>query len=158
MSESVAIADFKAALSRLLGGVSVITTQTPAGPHGMTATSVISVSLNPPLVLVAVSQKAKMYELLNENSHYGVCFLSETQETLSNHFAGRPGADVSWQQPENFKNPMLKGALSWLDCEIVQWVDAGDHRLFIGRVEQVEVFEGKPLGYFRGKYAVLQGP
>src|ERR687896_1290445 len=86
--------DPRIALRRTLGmfatGVTVITTREGDQVHGMTANAFMSVSLEPPLVLISVDRRTKMCRLLHEGSTYGVSVLCETQSGLSDRFAGRP--------------------------------------------------------------------
>jgi len=80
---------FRNALGRFASGVTVITTEHEGRTHGMTANAFVSVSLDPPLVLVSVDNRAQMHQLLALAPRYGVSVLAEDQEMLSNHFAGR---------------------------------------------------------------------
>src|SRR5829696_2562 len=88
--------DPRIALRRTLGmfatGVTVITTREGDQAHGMTANAFMSVSLEPPLVLISVDRRTKMCGLLHEGRTYGVSVLCEAQSELSDRFAGRPGA------------------------------------------------------------------
>src|SRR5689334_8064807 len=94
-------------------GVTIITTRSGEQVHGMTANAFMSVSLEPPLVLISVDRRAKMCRLLHEGSTYGVSVLCEGQSALSDRFAGRPAADDA---PEpRFEiihdTPIVEGAL-----------------------------------------------
>lgn len=147
---------FRQVLGHFLSGVTVVTTRTPEGVHGMTASAFSSVSLDPPLVLVCVARKARLHELLGEGAPFGVSILSEAQQELSNHFAGyAPHAQVLWE--EGFgATPVLAGALAWLDCTVHAVLDGGDHSVVLGRVQAMAAHEGQPLAYYRGRYAALQ--
>ena len=105
------------ALRRVLGqfatGVTVITTLKGEQVHGMTANAFMSVSLEPPLVLVSVDRRTKMCGLLHEGSHYGVSVLCETQSALSDRFAGRPGEDLPDPRFAVVREtPLVDGALA----------------------------------------------
>ena len=155
--------EFKAALGRFLSGVTVVAVETDGAVHGMTASAFLSVSLDPPLVLVSVSRRARMHGLLSAahaaGTGYGISVLARAQEPLSNHFAGRPlpegdPAGPVWARPEGM-GPVLAGALARLCCSPHASVDTGDHTLFISQVERAEIEEegGEgPLGYWRGRY------
>ena len=82
---------FRRTLGMFATGVTVITTTPAEQVHGMTANAFMSVSLRPPLVLISVDNRAKMHAMLNEGKRIGISVLSETQEALSDRFAGRPG-------------------------------------------------------------------
>src|SRR4029079_11962657 len=85
--------DPRVALRRTLGmfatGVTIITTRVGEQVHGMTANAFMSVSLEPPLVLISVDRRTRMYGLLHEGMHYGVSVLCDSQAALSDRFAGR---------------------------------------------------------------------
>ena len=92
MSESFPPFDsrqFRNALGRFSSGVTIVTTSHNGQAHGMTANAFVSVSIDPPLVLVSVDHRAAMHNFLPESKRYGVSILAERQEQLSNHFAGR---------------------------------------------------------------------
>ncbi|MFF5990734.1 flavin reductase family protein [Prauserella flavalba] len=146
---------FRAALGRFATGVTVITTTPPeGGVHGMTANGFLSVSLDPPLVLVSLGN-CTMAEHLHRGDRYGVTVLSAEQEELSRHFGGRPcpglTPDFQWRGDHAF----LSGGLAEIGCRIVDRHPAGDHVLFIGEVEHLEYREGSPLLFYTGGYRAL---
>ena len=128
------------ALRKTLGmfatGVTVLTTLKHEQVHGMTANAFMSVSLEPPLVLISVDRRTKMCGLLHEGSHYGVSVLCETQSALSDRFAGRPCEDCP---PPRFEivreTPLVDGALAHFVARVERSYWGGDHSLFLGRVE-----------------------
>ena len=159
---------FKAALGQFLSGVTVVTAVRPdenglSQLHGMTASAFVSVSIDPPLVLVSVQKTTHMHAHLSAGGPFAISLLSEDQALVSNHFAG-------WKkegfEPEvvggTFRTPVIAGALAWLDLDLYEAVSAGDHTLFIGRVvdlglADLPVGEGAltPLAYWKGKYGVF---
>lgn len=147
---------FRQTLGRWASGVTIISCDHPDSSgsterRGMTASAFISVSLEPPLILVSVGKKAQMYAALLEVDTFGVSILARDQEHLSNHFAGRPGeTPIPWLELEGV--PVLSGAAAALACRKVNEVDAGDHTLFVGEVLDSELSESAPLLYFSGKY------
>src|SRR3712207_6041733 len=80
---------FRATMGRFATGVTVVTVGHAEHPHGMTANAFLSISLDPPLVLISVDQRARMNQHLGMGVRYGVNVLSEQQEAISRHFAGR---------------------------------------------------------------------
>jgi flavin reductase (DIM6/NTAB) family NADH-FMN oxidoreductase RutF len=152
---------FLDAIGSFVTGVSVITTGSGNQVHGMTATAVTSVSLQPMLIAVGVAKKARMAETLKPGSFYTVNILREDQAAISNHFAGAiktsERADkirfVPWEQGSR-----LEGCLAALYCETAEILDGGDHWLVIGRVHHAHGGQEprKPLLYFRGKYGRLE--
>lgn len=147
--------DFRNTLGRFATGVTVVTTQHEGQIHGITVNAFMSVSLDPPLVLVSIDKKAKAHETLAETSHYGVSLLQAEQEVLSNHFAGWSvdGLEIPYSFVNNF--PLIDGAVGNLICRIVNRVDAGDHTLQIGEVEYLNWQDDAPLLYYAGKYGRL---
>ena len=161
MSEStsdVTVKNFRAALGRFSSGVTVITVETEAGIHGMTASSFCSVSLRPPLVLVCIDHLAETYLHLRERGRFGVSILRDDQEALSEFFADpERNPDAARRLNIRYSHmksgmPVVEDTLAHLDCEVVQAHDAGDHTIFVGEVKEVAVAEGSPLLYFRGRY------
>jgi flavin reductase (DIM6/NTAB) family NADH-FMN oxidoreductase RutF len=146
---------FRRACARFATGITVVTTLDPDGnPHGMTANSFTSVSLDPPLVLVCVDFRAKILHTLRNAERLGINVLSEHQQDLSSTFA-RSGADrfsgVQWHAGASGV-PLLPGALAWLECVLVNNVEAGDHAILIARVNHAECHDGRPLLYFSSGY------
>ncbi|MER6536484.1 flavin reductase family protein [Streptomyces sp. 900105755] len=166
---------FKAALSRLAAGVVLVTAQepsldpddplAPAGEDvGMTATAFMSVSLDPPLVLVSLREGSRMDDLLDEQPQWAVSVLTESQRHIAGRFAmkGRISdrllfEDIPYVRGRTSGAPLVGGALATLECRTEQRVAAGDHTLVIGRVLTAELpsTEGGPLVYFRGRYRQL---
>jgi flavin reductase (DIM6/NTAB) family NADH-FMN oxidoreductase RutF len=156
--------DPRVALRRTLGmfatGVTVITTREGDQVHGMTANAFMSVSLEPPLVLISVDRRTKMCALLHEGRNYGVSVLCEAQAGLSDRFAGRVAAEDS---PEpRFEvvhdTPLVEGALAHFVANINRSYWGGDHSLFLGRVEYARYTDGTPLLFHGGRYERLTPP
>ncbi|MGW7462359.1 flavin reductase family protein [Streptomyces sp. NPDC054797] len=171
-AEGVSNDEFRTAMSRLAAGVCLITAhETPLtadGPRGedvgMTATAFMSVSLDPPLVLVSLREGSRMDDLLEEQPLWAVSVLSEHQLQVAGRFAmkGRISdrllfADVPYVRGEASGAPLLTGALATLECRTENRVPAGDHTLVIGRVltSTVPHPDARPLTYFRGRYRHL---
>ena len=117
-------------------GVTVITTRKGEQVHGMTANAFMSVSLEPPLVLISVDRRTKMCGILHEGAHYGVSVLCETQSALSDRFAGRRGEELPEPRFDLVKDtPLVDGALAHFVARVERSYWGGDHSLFLGRVE-----------------------
>ena len=152
--------DPRVALRRTLGmfatGVTIITTRVGEQVHGMTANAFMSVSLEPPLVLISVDRRTKMCGLLYEGSRYGVSVLCETQSALSDRFAGRPGSEGAEPRFDLIHDtPLVEGALAGFVSKVVRSYWGGDHSLFLGRVEYAHTGEGAPLLFHGGRYERL---
>ncbi|MFC3573142.1 flavin reductase family protein [Streptomyces yaanensis] len=173
--EGVSNDEFRAVMSRLAAGVVLVTAQeppldpddpqAPGGEDvGMTATAFLSVSLDPPLVLVSLREGSRMDDLLAEQPLWAVSVLSESQRHIAGRFAmkGRISdrllfEDIPYVRGEVSGAPLVGGALATLECRTEQRVPAGDHTLVIGRVltARVPSADGGPLVYFRGRYRHL---
>src|SRR5579871_2354289 len=154
-SASLDSRQFRNALGRFASGVAVVTTQHEGRPHGMTANAFVSVSLNPPLVLVSLGNLSSMHRILPGGGRYGISVLAEDQEKLSNHFAGRTVEDLHIRFITRHGIPLLDGAVAYFVVQIVEIHPAGDHSLFIGRVENFESRDDKPLLFYAGQYQRL---
>ena len=146
---------FRRTCGQFATGVTVVTTQDDERTHGMTANAFVSVSLDPPLVLISVDNRSHMHRILPTVGRYGVSVLAEHQEALSTHFAGRPmeGLEVNFITRNGV--PVVEGAMAYFIVQVVDAHPAGDHTLYIGRVEHFESREDKPLLFCAGKYRRL---
>jgi len=158
MSDDFDAAQFRQLMGRFATGVTVITTTDASGAlHGMTANSLTSVSLDPPLLLICVDHRASMLAPLRERRGFVVNVLEAHQEALSRRFAGKhedrfDGIGYALN-PEG--HACLEGALAHLECAYHGEVEAGDHTIVLGRVLRGAAHDGRPLCYFRGGYAAL---
>ena len=135
-------------------GVTVITALKGDEVHGMTANAFMSVSLEPPLVLISVDRRTKMCALLHEGMHYGVSVLCATQAELSDRFAGR--SDQAEPRFAIVKDtPLVDGALAHFVARVEKSYWGGDHSLFLGRVEYARQNPGTPLLFHGGRYEKL---
>jgi len=153
---------FRHALGHFLTGVTVATTCGLDGePVGMTANAFMSVSLDPPLVMLSVARTAASFEAMEQCDRYAVHILCDGQQELSKVFA-RSAADgvekfdgVDWHRAEDGL-PLLDGCLARIECTVVDRVELGDHVGYVGRVDAAHAKgEDAPLGFFRGGYKRL---
>jgi flavin reductase (DIM6/NTAB) family NADH-FMN oxidoreductase RutF len=147
---------FRNALGRFASGVTVITTQHEGHTHGMTANAFVSVSLDPPLVLVSLDNRAHMHWLLPMSQRYGVSILSVDQEALSDHFAGRTQEGLRIPFVTRHGMALVDGALAHLVARVVQVHPAGDHTVYVGHVEYIAWRDDRPLLFYAGQYRQLQ--
>lgn len=147
---------FRNALGRFASGVTVVTTRHEGRPHGMTASAFVSVSLDPPLVLVSLGNQSSMHRLLPLTKRYGVSVLAEDQTILSNHFAGRTVEGLHLRFTERLGVPLLEGAVAYFVVDVIDAHPAGDHTLYIGRVEHFESRDQRPLLFYAGQYQQLR--
>ncbi|MET7386001.1 flavin reductase family protein [Streptomyces sp. NPDC005529] len=145
---------------RHAAGVAVITASGPRGPVGFTATSLTSVSAEPPVVSFGIGTGASSWPAMAESDHVGVHILGEHQQDLAATFAlsgaDRFGAPTRWRKgPEEV--PLLDGVLAWLVCRVVARVPAGDHRIVLAEVALGDSSgEGGPLLYHQGRFNGLR--
>ncbi len=162
-------ATFRSILRRFASGVAVVTTLDGERPWGTTVNSFSSVSLHPPLVLVAFDRRRRIVEGLRRTGRYVVNVLGEDQQSLSDCFAGGPSPEsgtspgredlcgAAWHTGE-IGLPVLDAAIATLECTIVDIHPAGDHDLYIARVDRAEALgqEPMPLLYYSGRYLRIE--
>ncbi len=147
--------EFRQTLGRWPSGVTVVTMRDGEADHGITVSAFSSLSLEPPLIGVAIARKARSHAFLERLPRFAVSVLSDDQSHLSEHFAGRPVdlADAPFEEVDGL--PLIRGALAQLVCTTVQRVPVGDHTLYVGQIELSRVGEQAPLAYHRGEYRRL---
>ncbi|MET8826939.1 flavin reductase family protein [Streptomyces sp. NPDC004610] len=145
---------------RHAAGVAVITARGARGPAGFTATSLVSVAAEPPLLSFGIATGASSWPAVETAEYVGVHLLAERQRELADTFA-RSGADrfgppTRWREgPEGV--PLLAGVLAWAVCRVHARVPAGDHRIVIAEVVQGDpTGSGSPLLYHRGDFTGLR--
>jgi len=137
-------------------GVTVISTRTPEGDHGMTANAFMSVSLDPPLITISLDRNSKMRAKVQASRRYAVNVLARDMEPVALHFAGRHNPDLAATFTELDGLPVVPGALAVFLAEVEQEVEAGDHTLFIGRVTRIErEIAARPLLFCAGRFGAL---
>jgi flavin reductase (DIM6/NTAB) family NADH-FMN oxidoreductase RutF len=145
--------NFIDAMGAAAAGVTVITTNGPAGRFGLTVSAVSSVSAEPPMLLACVNRKNPAAAAIEANGRFAVNVLGAAARDVAEVFAGRPSegraydfARHRWQSGENGL-PLLEEAAAHFECEIVRAIDAGTHRIFIGRVIKSARNHAEPLVY-----------
>lgn len=130
---------FKRVLASWASGVAVVTARHGERVHGMTVSAFCSVSLDPPLVLVCLDKTSNTLKLVEAGKVFSVNVLAEGQEELSNRFASKAHEERRFDglDCEHGVNgcPHIPGAVSHLDCRVINAVDAGDHVIYVGQVE-----------------------
>ncbi|MBM9459193.1 flavin reductase [Nocardioides sp. zg-536] len=133
-------ATFRDVMSQWPSGVTVVTTLAADGsPHGMTASSFSSVSLDPPLVSICLTTTLYTHELIKNSGVFGISVLAKDQQEVGRRFAGMDPtvtdrfAGEQWAYAETGV-PLLDSALGWFDCRVVHAYPGGDHTIFVGEV------------------------
>ncbi|MFF8195625.1 flavin reductase family protein [Streptomyces bobili] len=145
---------------RHAAGVAVITASGDGGPVGFTATSLTSVSAEPPMLSFGIGTGASSWPAVSAAGHVGVHILGDHQRELAATFArsgaDRFGAPTSWRAgPEGV--PVLDDVLAWLVCRVVARVPAGDHRIVLAEVVLGDpAGVGRPLLYHQGRFTALR--
>lgn len=161
---NVSTADFRTVMGQFATGVTVVTTLEGDRPQGITVNALTSVSLEPPLVVIALDRKRSIVPAIEASGRYAINILAEDQAWLSDCFAGAgvtPGRDefcgAAWR-PGAAGLPLLEHALAGLECVVVERFDVGDHHLYVGRVEALSLDEPHvpPLLYHRRRYLRIE--
>jgi flavin reductase (DIM6/NTAB) family NADH-FMN oxidoreductase RutF len=118
--------------------VSVVTVDAAGQKAGLTVVSLVSLSLEPPLVGIAVRRHAALHELVREAGAFAVSILAADQDGLAQHFARGVPPIALWQGIETHEGelgaPLLDGALGWIECRLASEHPTGDHTFFVGQV------------------------
>lgn len=156
---------FRRVVGRFATGVAVVTTVADGVPHGMTANSLVSVSLDPVLVLICVDRSARFLPPLAESGTWAVSILGADMAGVSRSFAKRPQpgddqfAGVAVRPGRVTGAPVFDGALAVLECRTWATYDGGDHVIVVGEVlaAGAAAEDDGPLIYYRGGYRSLRG-
>jgi flavin reductase (DIM6/NTAB) family NADH-FMN oxidoreductase RutF len=160
---------YRDVLSRYVTGVTVVTALDDRGgtvqPWGTTVNSFTSVSLEPPLVLVAIGHERSIHPLIERTRRFAVNILGEESRALSDCFAGAPSdlpreafCNAPYRIGGDCGLPVLDDALAYVGCSVERVIEAGDHTLYIGRVLEAATSDGPgwPLLYYRRRYLRIE--
>lgn len=157
MSEA-ARADLRGAMRRIASSVAVLSAYGTHGPAGITATSVASVSVDPPALLICVNRLTRLNDAVVESGAFRVSYLAHDQRDVAGVF-GTSGAGDRFQTGAWDCNaavgPRLSGAIADIACKLRHRLDHGTHSIFVGDVIDVSVHGGRPLLYCEGDYSEL---
>jgi len=144
-------------MGRFATGVTVVTTRVGEHLCGMTANAVTSLSLEPPLVLVAVDRRAHILGCLKESKCFAINMLTVDQESLSRRFARSGPKDFSDLALTTAATgcPILADALAYVDCRLHEILPGGDHDIFVGEILAGDQRDGRPLLFYAGNYGRL---
>jgi len=149
---------FRRCLGQFATGVAVITVNQENRPVGMAVNSFAAVSLDPPLVLWSIRRESGSAPAFLNAAHFAVSILSASQVETSQLF-GAPHPDrfsqIGWK-PGREGVPLIDRAIAHLECQLEHIHEGGDHLILVGRVNRYARFEGEPLLFAQGQYAVAQ--
>ncbi|MET0553374.1 MAG: flavin reductase family protein [Vicinamibacteria bacterium] len=148
---------FRQALGQFASGVTVVTTEGPDGPLGLTVTAFSSLSLDPPLVLVCIDRRSEAHAGF-ERGAFAISLLAEGQEPVSQRFAWGGAAKFAGGGLLTGESGLVlvEGALAHLECRVHASMPGGDHVIYVGLVERVAVSEGRPLLHHARGYRCLE--
>lgn len=152
--------EFRQAMRRLASTVCIATTHTLDGPIGMTMTSVTSVSMDPPTLLICVHRSSRLADILRVGSTFCVNLLQSSQHMIASAFGGSLSVaerfSVGMWNVEEPLAPCLEDAQANIFCKVEGCAGAGTHIVVVGHVEEVRLFgDPAPLIYSDGRYAAL---
>jgi flavin reductase (DIM6/NTAB) family NADH-FMN oxidoreductase RutF len=162
IESEVTSGDFRNAMRQLTSGVSVITAGRGRDISGMTVTSVSSLSVDPPALIVSVNRESSSWPLVKRYGFFGVNILTSDQIDIAERFTGKGGlkgadrfAGARWTTRASGV-PLLVGALAAIDCEVEDIVERHSHAIVIGRVLDVAVSaRTAALAYWQGRYVAI---
>ena len=162
VGHEVSSGDFRNAMRRLAGGVSVITAGRGGDISGMTVTSVSSLSIEPPTLIVGVNRSASSWPLIQRHGFFGVNILNSDQVDIADRFTGKDGlkgaerfAGAEWFTRASGV-PLLSGALAAIECEVEEAIERHSHAIVIGRVLDLRLSSrSAALAYWQGQYLAI---
>ena len=137
-------------MARVPAGVVVVSTRLAGEYRALTASSFVSISLDPPMVLVGLDRESATRAAIVAAKAFNVSVLSRAQEFVADRFAGRaPAIDPQWRSlPHHIGSngiPLIDGSAAWLECRLTAVHPAGDHEICVGMVEDAQAGSGDPL-------------
>jgi flavin reductase (DIM6/NTAB) family NADH-FMN oxidoreductase RutF len=162
IAPAVSANDFRGAMRHLTGGVSIITAGRGNDISGMTVTSVSSLSVDPPSLIVSINRAASSWPLIKRHGVFGVNILTADQLDVAERFTGKGGlkgadrfAGAEWTTRASGV-PLLVGALTAIDCEVEEVIERHSHAIVIGRVLDVVASQRTAaLAYWHGEYVAI---
>jgi flavin reductase (DIM6/NTAB) family NADH-FMN oxidoreductase RutF len=150
---------YRDTIGHFASGVTIVTTNGPDGPAGMTTNAITSLSLDPLLLLVCFERRSRTLAAVRASERFAVNVLHAGQEELARVFASkRVGREKfeSVTHAETHGVPVLDGALAWFACALRELLPGGDHVIGIGEVIGMGTgAEHEPLVYYRGRYTTV---
>lgn len=137
-------------MARVPAGVVVISARIEGGYRGLTASSLVSISVDPPMILVGLERAAATRAAVAATRAFNVSVLTRSQEFIADRFAGRaPAIDPGWRDVPHHVGlnglPLIEGSAAWLECTLVDIHPVGDHDICIGEVTAATAGSGDPL-------------
>jgi flavin reductase (DIM6/NTAB) family NADH-FMN oxidoreductase RutF len=154
--------DFRGAMRHLVGAVSVVTAGRGSDITGMTVTSVSSLSIDPPTLIVSINRESSTWPVLKRYGVFGVNVLTSDQIDIAERFSGQNGL----KGRERFVGgewvargpsaPLLVGASAAIDCDVEDVIERHSHAIVIGRVRDLTLSKNESsLAYWHGRYVAI---
>jgi flavin reductase (DIM6/NTAB) family NADH-FMN oxidoreductase RutF len=150
--------EFRRTMALLPTGVTIITAEGAEGPAGATANAVVSLSLDPPLMLACLDRGSRTLDTVREARGFGINVLGARQEELAREFATKVPHSEKFRDVSHAKRegaPMIDGAVAWIACRLREIHAGGDHDMLIGEVLAAGGEGGTPLVFHAGGYRPL---
>jgi len=151
--------DYKKIGRAAAGAVSVVAAydRTTEKIVGLTASSFVTLSFDPPLVMFALQQSADSYASMVSSRSFGVSLLTDAQADVANLFArkGEEKTRTKFDDGRTLRVPLIPGALVHIECSTSQIFMSGDHAIIVGLVEDTRTYEGQPLLYYARQYGTF---
>lgn len=148
-------------MASLPTAVTIVTAIGAAGPAGATANAVISLSLDPPLLLACLDRGSRTLDVVREAGRFGISVLGVGQEALARSFATKAPHTEKFREvrfDERDRVPVLHGSIAWAACSVRDLHPGGDHEIAIGEVLAIGADGGNPLVFVGGGYRPLELP
>jgi flavin reductase (DIM6/NTAB) family NADH-FMN oxidoreductase RutF len=149
---------FRAAMSGLPTGVTIVTASGPEGPAGATANAVCSLSIEPMMMLACLDRGSRTLLAVQAADSFGISVLHAGQEPIARAFATKAPVAEKWSGVAGSERdglPAIDDALIWIACDLRDVISAGDHVIVTGEVRALEAKEGDPLVFHGGEYRPL---
>jgi flavin reductase (DIM6/NTAB) family NADH-FMN oxidoreductase RutF len=147
---------FLRVMGSVASGVTIVTVKGKDGqPRGFTASAVTSLSLDPRMLLVCVSERSSTLEVIKEAGSFAVNILAANQQEVAQQFAtlqANKFSGMRWRKGAETGAPVLDGALAYAECLLRDTCKGGDHEILMGEIVAGDSHESEPLLYFRGRY------
>jgi flavin reductase (DIM6/NTAB) family NADH-FMN oxidoreductase RutF len=150
--------EFRRVLGNFPTGVTVVSTLDDKGaPYGVTASSFVSLSLEPPLVQWSLKYDSYSYGIFNKATHFAINVLASDQEQVSRNFCKPVDRFATVEVEQGIADlPLIRGSVAWLECEVHDRLPGGDHVIMVGRVLRSRDFAREPLLHWKGRYVRFQ--
>jgi 3-hydroxy-9,10-secoandrosta-1,3,5(10)-triene-9,17-dione monooxygenase reductase component len=147
---AVAVDDYRHLFQNVPSPVTVVTAMEDGRSHATTVSSFASLSVEPELVMISLDRKSELLRIVERTGRLGINLLAEGQQATGLACASKNPDKldgIDWQAVDDL--PRLGGTAGWLDCEVVQVLEAGDHKILVSKPRRIESYDRPPMMYHR---------